>query len=197
MGHDVQAGDKVAHVTKLHAEFLANNLLESDSMSGPSQLPNVEFHETEPCEVEELHFYIEGISQVTLLRATLKLLEGTGARSTSNSKNTFQIEIAPPHMGDFSEFLVELERFREQSMAVLGVGSRVKSFMMGAEGLSEWYSDTIQEDKLNGSALDSDDLYSAGIVERNTVSTFAPLLLLCHTLWMLCLSHGFEAVERG
>ena len=197
MGHDVQAGDKIVYITKLHAEFLAKNLLESDSMSGPSQLPNVELHETEPCEVEKLHFYIEGISQVTFLRATLKLLEGTGARSTSNSKNTFQIEITPPHMGDFSEFLVELERFREQSMAVLEVGSRVKSFMMGAEGLSEWYYGTIEEDKLNGSALDSDDLYSAGIVERYTVSTFAPLLLPCHTIWMLCLSHGFKAVERG
>ena len=196
MGHDVQAGDKIVYITKLHAEFLAKNLLESDSMSGPSQLPNVELHETEPCEVEKLHFYIEGISHVTLLRATLKLLEGTGARSTSKSKNTFQIEIAPPHMGDFSEFLVELERFRKQSMAVLEVGARVKSFMMGGEGLSEWYYD-IEEDKLNGSALDSDDLYSANITERYTVSTYAPLLLLCHTIWMLCLSHGFEAVERG
>ena len=103
MGHDVQAGDKVAYITKLHEEFLAKNLLESDSMSGPSQLPNVEFRETEPCEVEELHFYIEGTSQVTVLLATLKLLEGTGARSTSNSKHTFQLEIAPPHMGDLSD----------------------------------------------------------------------------------------------
>lgn len=169
----LQAGDKVAYVTKLHEEFLAKNLLESASMSGPAQLPDVAFRETEPCEVEEIHFYIEETSKLTVLRASLRLLEGTGSRSTSNSKNTFQIEIPPPHLGDFSEFLVELERFREQSMAVLEEGSRIKSYMMGAEGCSEWYYGRIEADKLGGSALDSDDLYAVDLVERYTVSTCA------------------------
>lgn len=184
----MQAGDKVAYITSLHEDFIARNLLESPNISGPAQLPNVTFRACEPCEIEELDYYIEETSQLTVLRAKLRLLEGTGARHTSNSKNKFEIEIPPPLVGEFSEFLVELERFREQGMAVLEQGSRVKSYMIGAEGRSEWYYGNIEADKLGGTPLDSTELFTAEVVERYQVRHPAPLLFCqCITYCQYCL----------
>lgn len=166
----VQAGDQVAYITSLHEQFIEKNLLETSSLSGPVQLPNATFRVCEPCEVEELQYFMEERSQMTVLRATLRLLEGTGSRHTSNSKNKFQIEIPPPLVGEFSEFLVELTRFQEQAMNVLKQGARIKAYMVFSnDGRSEWYYGYIASDKLGGAALDESELYTAEIIERYSV----------------------------
>jgi hypothetical protein len=171
----MQAGDQVAYITALHEQFISKELLADSGMSGPQQLPATSFRTSEPCEVLELHYYIEQASKMTVVRATLRLLEGTGARRTSNSKNTFVVEIPPPLVGEFSEFVVKLSTFQEQVTAVLDVGSPVNSYMVNADGRSQFYRGTVVADKLEGTALDSSELYTVDVVERYTVRP--PLLL--------------------
>jgi hypothetical protein len=158
-------------------------------MSGPRQLPSTTFRTSEPCEVKELHYYIEEQSKMTVLRATLRLLEGTGARRTSNSKNTFVVEIPPPLVGEFSEFVVKLTTFQEQVEAVLHVGSPVNSNMVNADGRSQFYRGTVTADKLSGRALESAELYTEDVLERYTVR-YSPFVALHSLLKMVLFKLG-------
>jgi hypothetical protein len=157
---------------ELHRKYIADGLADSRGASGPSQLPAVEFRAFEPCEVKDVRYIItgEGADLLTVLRATLQLLDCDGARVSARAKQ-FCVDIPPP-LCSFSEFVLERGRFEAAAAPPHPVGTAVKSCMLDGHGTmsTEWYNGVVDADKLAGRTVPLRELYDTpGVVERYTV----------------------------